>query len=297
MEKKKYFIITIDTEGDNLWEWREGTPIGTENAKYLSRFQNLCNQYQFKPTWLTNWEIVNDDFFVRFAKKHLDKKQCEIGMHLHAWNTPPYYELPSGENAVHPYLIEYPEEVMREKIITMTNIIEEKFGKRPVTHRAGRWGMNDTYFKLLHEQGYIADASITPYVNWASSVGQTPYFAGPDYSKETPVISKREGIIEIPVTTMLTEDKNRVLWLRPNRKNLDEMLYLIEQKYQSDSDYIMFMIHSSEMMPGGSPTFKTEGGIEILYEHLSVIFREIVKNYVGVGLEEYVTLHDNFTDL
>ena len=297
MGKNKYFIITIDTEGDNLWEWQEGTPMGTENAKYLSGFQKLCNQYQFKPTWLANWEMVNDDRFVAFAKEHLEKNQCEIGMHLHAWNTPPYYELPRGENAGLSYLMEYPEDVMRQKIITMTNIIEEKFGRRPVTHRAGRWGMNDIYFKLLREQGYIADCSITPYVNWGSSVGQTPYFAGPDYSGEKPAISFRQGVTEIPVTTLWSEEKNRVLWLRPNRKNLEEMIYLIEQYTNSDVDYLMFMLHSSEMMPGGSPTFRTEGGIEILYEHLDTIFKEISENYVGVGLEEYMTLHNNFADL
>lgn len=34
----KAFIITIDTEGDNLWNWEEGAPISTENAKYIPRF-------------------------------------------------------------------------------------------------------------------------------------------------------------------------------------------------------------------------------------------------------------------
>lgn len=296
MEKRKYFIITIDTEGDNLWEWQEGTPIGTENVTYLSRFQDLCSQYQFKPTWLANWEMVNDVRFVTLAKDCLEKEQCEIGMHLHAWNTPPFYELPRGENSGLPYLTEYPEEIMREKIITMTELIEKKFGKRPVTHRSGRWGMNDTYFKLLYEQGYIADCSITPYVDWASSTGQTPGTAGPDYSNEGTDISCRQGVIEIPVTILQAEG-NSTLWLRPNRRNLDQMLYVIEKNRQSENDYLMFMLHSSELMPGGSPTFKTEGGIERLYEHLEVIFKEISRNYTGVGLEEYMKLHDYFADL
>ena len=297
MKRSKYFIITIDTEGDNLWEWKEGTPIGTENVKYLSRFQELCSQYRFKPTWMSNWEMINDDRFVDFARDHLEKKECEIGMHLHAWNTPPFYELPRGENVGLPYLIEYPKDIMKEKIMTMTNAIEQKFGRRPVTHRSGRWAMNDSYFELLHEQGYIADCSVTPYVDWRTSIGQTPYFAGPDYSKELPVISVRNGIIEIPVTTLWSEEKNKALWLRPNRRNLEEMLYVIEQNYQSDKDYLMFMLHSSELMPGGSPTFKTEGGIERLYEHLYIIFKEISRYYMGVGLEEYMMLHNNFADL
>ena len=283
----KYFMITVDTEGDNLWEWKEGMPLLTKNTDFLPRFQDLCNTYHFIPTWFCNWEMVNDSKFVSFARENLENGQCEIGMHLHAWNTPPFYELPRGENAGLSYLIEYPADIMRQKVITMTDLIEEKLGIRPVTHRAGRWRMNDDYFRILHELGYAADCSVTPYVNWNTSVGQTPRFAGPDYSMEKPVISVRQGILEIPVTTLWSEKGSRAFWLRPNRKNLDEMLYLIERYVHSDCDYLMFMIHSSELMPGGSPTFKTEGGIEILYQHLEIIFEEIAKNYTGIGVREY----------
>lgn len=286
-QKNKYFMITIDTEGDNLWEWKEGMPLQTKNTDFLPRFQNLCNKYNFIPTWFCNWEMVNDPKFVSFAKENLKSRKCEVGMHLHAWNTPPYYELPRGEESGLPYLIEYPVDVMREKVITMTNLIETKLGIRPIVHRAGRWGMNDDYFRILSELGYIADCSVTPYVDWNSSVGQTPNFGGPDYSKEKPVISRRQGIIEIPLTTLWSEEKKKTFWLRPNRKNLDEMIFLIEQYAYSDCDYLMFMLHSSELMPGGSPTFKTEGGIELLYQHLEVIFNEIARKYTGVGVEEY----------
>lgn len=289
--REKYFIITIDTEGDNLWEWKEGSAIRTENTNYLPRFQKLCNTYHFIPTWFCNYEMINDERFVSFVKNHMSRGECEIGMHLHAWNTPPKYELLKAENGGLPYLIEYPVEVMRDKIITMTNLIELKLGKRPVTHRAGRWAMNEDYFKLLNEQGYLADASVTPYVNWLTSPGRTPGFPGPDYSKEKVEISIRNGVMEVPVSIIWSEEKNRPLWLRPNRINLEEMLYLINQFKDSDCDYLMFMIHSSELMPGGSPTFKNEGGIEKLYTHLEVIFEEISKYYVGIGLERYARIH------
>lgn len=286
---KKKFIITIDTEGDNLWGWNEGMPLRTENVQYLPRFQELCNQYNFIPTWLCNWEMVNDDRFVSFARKNLDKGMCSIGMHLHAWNTPPRFDsLPRHEKAGLPYLIEYPREIMEEKILRMTGIIEEKIGIRPIVHRAGRWAMNDDYFELLAECGYIADCSITPYINWKTSWGQTPGFEGPDYSNEEVKISKRKNVIEIPVTTLWDEERKKVFWLRPNRKNLNEMLQLIEFYQNSELDYLMFMLHSSELMPGGSPTFQTEGGIEILYKHLSIIFNTISKNYEGIGLDKYV---------
>lgn len=285
--KKKKFIITIDTEGDNLWGWKEGMPLHTENTLFIPRFQDLCEKYHFIPTWLCNWEMLNDDRFVNFARKKLQENKCAIGMHLHAWNTPPYYELPRHEKAGLPYLIEYPREIMEEKIKSMTSVIVDKLGVKPIVHRAGRWAMNDIYFELLSKYGYIADCSITPYVDWKNSYGQTPGFAGPNYYNEKVEISKRKGILEIPVTTLWNNENNKVLWLRPNRKNLEEMLYLIEWYKNSDYDYLMFMLHSSEMMPGGSPTFLSEGGIGILYEHLEVIFKEIAKFYDGIGLDEY----------
>ena len=64
----KYFIITIDTEGDNLWDWRIGKIINTENVSYLNRFQELCNTFSFKPVWLTNYEMLSDQRYVNFIK-------------------------------------------------------------------------------------------------------------------------------------------------------------------------------------------------------------------------------------
>ena len=45
----KYFIITVDTEGDNLWNYKLGDEVSTKNADYIPRFQRLCEKYGFKP--------------------------------------------------------------------------------------------------------------------------------------------------------------------------------------------------------------------------------------------------------
>ena len=60
----KSFIITIDTEGDNQWNTKQA--CYTENAKYIPRFQELCEKYGFKPTWLTNYEMARDPFYVEY---------------------------------------------------------------------------------------------------------------------------------------------------------------------------------------------------------------------------------------
>ncbi|VFS41716.1 lipopolysaccharide biosynthesis protein WalW [Enterobacter cancerogenus] len=64
--KKPAFIITIDTEGDNLWQ--NHRVIKTENARYLARFQSLCERFGFKPVWLTNYEMAIEPVFIAFAK-------------------------------------------------------------------------------------------------------------------------------------------------------------------------------------------------------------------------------------
>ena len=69
----KKFLITIDTESDNQWDY--DNPISTENAKFLPRFQELCERYKFKPTWLTNYEMANDDFFCHYMKEKQDAYQ------------------------------------------------------------------------------------------------------------------------------------------------------------------------------------------------------------------------------
>lgn len=311
---KKNFIITIDTEGDNLWEYTLNEKIETRNAAYLPRFQMLCNKYGYKPVYLSNYEMINSSMFIDFVSKEAELGNCEIGMHLHAWNTPPEYMLPNKQNnAGLPYLIEYPREIMEEKIDTMTDLIYQRTGYRPVSHRAGRWTMNQNYFDILIDHGYMVDCSITPYINWVSSKGYTQGSVGSDYRKSERksnyiyASSGKNRILEVPVTTYrkiipkvyqgegiksvlktaYSFADRKVIWLRPMVYNLKEMMRVIELNEQSDSDYLMFMIHSSELMPGGSPTFKNNEEIEELYKMIDIIFERIRESYIGVTLAQY----------
>ncbi len=304
----KNFIITIDTEGDNLWNWKAGEEIKTENTSYLQRFQDLCNRYGFKPTWLTNYEMINDPQYVEFIGRVEEEKTGELGMHLHAWNNPPLYELPLEQNGA-PYLIEYPAEIMEEKIVYLTNIIRERTGITPVSHRAGRWAMNDRYFQLLDKYGYRVDCSVTPGINWNSSAGQTLGACGSDYSRAAtkPYVVEGTSLLEVPVNVLKSHKafttsgagikermreiyhamRGQFLWLRPNGSNLRQMVYLLKKVELSKADYVMFMLHSSELMPGGSPTFATKEDIEKLYQDLDCLFARATEGFQGVCLRDY----------
>jgi len=53
------------------------------------------------------------------------------------------------------------------------------------------------------------------------------------------------------------------------------------------SAYIQFMLHSSELMAGGSPSFPDSRSIDRLYEHLEQIFAEAQADYRGATLSEF----------
>src|SRR6187551_2752046 len=146
------FIITVDTEGDNLWA--KPREITTYNAAYLPRFQSLCERFRFKPVYLTNYEMALSDAFVEFARDVIARDAGEVGMHLHAWNSPPLDPLTDDDFRCQPYLIEYPAPTMKEKIRILTRLLEDRFGQPMVSHRAGRWAFDGRYAAMLLDAGY-----------------------------------------------------------------------------------------------------------------------------------------------
>jgi hypothetical protein len=313
------YLITIDTEGDNQWSRSE--TITTNNSAFLPRFQTICEKYGLKPTYLTNYEMAICPVYRDFARDLLARGTGEVGMHLHSWNNPPIVPRTEDDFKHHPYLMEFSEPLIREKVAVMTDLLEDTFGGPIVSHRAGRWGFNDVYARVLIDRGYLVDCSVTPRVSWRSSAGAPDGLGGPDfrsfsdkaYYLDPHDISRagRSTLLEVPMTIhgpsgrfgskfhKLTTGKpkpfrvlaNRLFppinWLRPNGSNLNSMLRVQREVIESKADYAEFMLHSSEFMPGGSPSFPTNRDIERLYEHLEILFENASRFFDGATLNEF----------
>jgi hypothetical protein len=325
--RRPCFLITIDTEGDDLW----GAPrtITTRNSRFLARFQALCEEYGQRPTWLTDYEMAICPDFQRFGRDVLARGAGEIGMHLHAWNTPPLEPLTADDYACAPYLVEYPDRMIREKVRTMTALLEDTFGRKMLSHRAGRWAFDERYAAVLVEEGYQVDCSVTPGVSWRTTPGNPAGQGGTDYTRfpsgaywmdptdisrpgdspllqlpvtivslETPLGRRARAVLERvpgalrPVTrvprAVLNRTQPRAAWLRPTGRNRAMMLRVVDQVLAEGRDYAEFMLHSSEFMPGGSPTFRTEASIEQLYADLRALFEHVKGRFVGATLTEYL---------
>ncbi len=301
---KPFFLVTVDTEGDNLWA--RPREITTRNAEFLPRFQALCERYGLRPTYLVTYEMARSPAFQEFGRDLLHRRAGEIGAHPHAWNNPPLVPLTSDDLRFQPYLMEYPEPVMAQKLRVLTELLEDTFGVPMRSHRAGRWGLNETYARLLVQQGYLVDCSVTPHLSWRGHRGAPHGPGGPDYRgfPEDPYfvdledISRpgRSPLLEVPMTVVpsglpslgvwreragslpiVRRALNRFLppvyWLRPDRRNLAHMLRLVRQAAERARPHLEFMVHSSELMPGGSPLFPTADHVERLYRDLEVLFR------------------------
>lgn len=317
------FFITIDTEGDDLWSAPRA--IATRNAAYLPRFQSLCERYRYKPVYLTNYEMAMSEAFVEFARDALARGACEVGMHLHAWNSPPIDPLTRDDYAYQPYLVEYPDEVMREKIKVMTRLLEDRFDRAMVSHRAGRWAFDARYARMLADEGYRVDCSVTPGVDWSGNPGAPLGRGGTDYTRfpDRPYFLDPADIsvpgagplLEVPMTIrasllyrsvplayripLVRRAANRVspalAWLcpvqaslrAPVQRNLDVMLEVARARRAEGATHMEFMLHSSELMPGGSPSFRTRSDIERLYAGLEALFEELAGWCRGMTLGEF----------
>ena len=312
------FLITIDTEGDDLWS--APRRITTRNSEYLPRFQSLCESFGLRPTWLTNYEMAVCPRYREFANDVIRRGVGEIGMHLHAWNSPPLTPLTDDDFHHLPYLIEYPESVIVDKVEFLTDLLEDAFGVKMVSHRAGRWALNEAYARALVARGYSVDCSVTPLVSWKAQRGKPDGAGGTDYRAFParaywldPIDISRPGegpLLEVPMTILGPAGAGRLLhrtlgkgpkplravanrlyppirWLRPKGGNLRTMLSILDDGVVSGADYVEFMLHSSEFMPGGSPTFRTPDSIERLYDDLAALFEAAGRRFRGATLAEY----------
>ncbi len=302
---KKKFIITIDTEGDYIWNrktWSRNSikhRITVRNGAYLERFQRLCEKYDLKPTYLVDYEMTTSEPFVEMAKDGLKRGTLEIGMHMHGWTAPPYYELKRGTKSGgnHPYIGEYPKDIMDEKVHLLTDKLTEVFEINPKSHRSGRWYLDSRYIGILRKYGYTSDCSVTPGIDWRSNQGLTDGSHGIDYSKYPSFAYEmdrfrlgkqgKSGMMEVPVNTGWRD--GRLVQLRPYRHNIGDMLWLVGKRKGEDCDYLEFMLHSSELMRAGSPNFLTDRDIDVLYEDMERLFKEISNDYKGETLSDYVS--------
>ncbi len=118
-----------------------------------------------------SYPVATDEKSISFLREILGRNRCEIGLHCHLWNTPPFEEEIIIRNSM---LCNLPYEILQNKIKTLHEAIIEAFKLVPTCFRAGRWGFGAMVALCIHKFGYRVDNSVIRFF-------QGTDYEGPDF--------------------------------------------------------------------------------------------------------------------
>lgn len=178
-------VVSIDTEEDNWEPARENVKV--TNIRALPSLQRTFESFGIRPTYFTSYQVARVGWAAALLRDIASKGAAEIGAHLHPWNTPPTTEPMQPFNTMMKNLSD---ELQEEKVAVLTDAIGGIVGRRPISFRAGRFGLGATGARILAKRGYAVDSSVTPFLDWRR------YDCGPDY-RDAPLHVYRPSLTDV----------------------------------------------------------------------------------------------------
>ena len=167
-------VVVVDTEAEFDWvssSSRRGA--GVTAVKALRQVQAIFERYNVRPTFVVDYPISTIPEGYEIIRDFYQSGFCEVGAHLHPWDTPPFVEEITNRNS---YPGNLAPEVEREKLVRLTAAIVQNIGVQPRIYKAGRYGMGLATPQILVELGYEIDASVLPGTDLRRELG-------PNFSK------------------------------------------------------------------------------------------------------------------
>jgi peptidoglycan/xylan/chitin deacetylase (PgdA/CDA1 family) len=308
-------LFTIDVEED-MPGWQITDPISVSNVAALPRLAELCAQLGVRATYLCTYPVATTPESAAILRLLHTRGDCEIGAHLHAWNTPPFQGVPGreGDERGHTYYqFELGPERFRAKLEVLDRAVAAISGTRPRSFRAGRFGIDAATLRELVAMGYEVDTSVAPLEEFRADRGpdfrrapQHPYRPARDDVKkrgdlpivEIPVsvaLSRRlpaalqSAYVHIPSFTrlrgLLSRDYLNLLdfaWLYPVRFDLERMQKAARTLVAGGSPVLNVFLHSSELVPGKSGRVHTRDDVEQVFERLAGILETCLEEFDAV---------------
>lgn len=309
-------LISVDTEPDNQWDPNLRKIPQFANIYELGKLQRLFDKFSAKPTYLVTYSVIKSDAAV-VLKDIAKSVDCEIGTHLHAWETPPFDSSLKGDGS---YLHQYPLSIQQQKMANVDTLITESFGKKPVTYRAGRYSFDKNTLALLGELGYFVDTSVTPGISWENDGGTNfKKFCLKDCFFQ---IEGKEDLLEVPVTIKIETNfpclakimylnmpnwthaegvlrriaDFNIFWLDPSFNTYEDMRWVCDTLLAEGSRCLNIMFHSSVIIPGGSPYTANEPKTNEFFIRLERLLDYLlhVRKLQSITLAEFYEYRKNY---
>ena len=273
----KTYVLTIDVEIDAGPKWKTSNPATYEGVyRGIPLLQHLCESYGVKPVYLISPAVLVDAQSVDLLKS-LDRRNCELGTHLHGEYIAPTAKFPGPDfSGCDPQKMqcEYEKEIEFEKLRNLTRQFTDLFGYAPMTCRAGRFGARGWTLDCLERLGYTHDTSVTPFRNWndiadfSTATTLSPYHP----SKDNICLRGDSHILEVPVS--ITPELE---WLRPTVRKFSDFTRCrnVIDWYESHvtPTVLCSMFHNVELVPEKSPYCRTDEDCQELLRRVEQTFR------------------------
>lgn len=281
-------VVSIDTEVDKGPDWRIADPPSFRSVVdgIPNVLSPLFDRYGAVPTYLLSPEVIENDGAAAVLAGL--GSRAELGTHLHAQFVEPDRELwpatMGGLDAAH-IQSQYPRGVEEAKLRALTETFAARFGHRPSSFRAGRYGSSSHTLEILARLGYAVDSSVTPGLMWRYKEGLVDYRGwqvGPQVV-DTPAgpivelpVSVRPGSGLAGIVQRLPPLGRRVVgkalgrraafaWLRPSWARPGELAAYVAA---SNEPVLVAMFHSMEIVPGASPYASDASGVDRIVRSL-----------------------------
>lgn len=162
-------MIVVDTEEE--FQWRQPHDPGNvsvEAMKHVHRLHEIVDRFGARPCYVVDYPVASQQQGFEPLLELAASQRCEVGAHLHPWVNPPMRETIDVLNS---YPGNLPAALERDKLAVLTETIEQAFGRRPETYKAGRYGVGANTFAILEALGYRIDLSPTPTFDYSADGG------------------------------------------------------------------------------------------------------------------------------
>jgi len=190
-------VVAIDTEAEFDWNGpflRAHTSV--RNVRNQTMAQEIFDRFGVRPVYLVDYAVATQAEGYLPLREISQSGRCEIGAHLHPWITPPFAEELSDRTSFSHHL---PVRLQQEKLSRLTEAIMSNFGVRPISYRAGRYGVGEEIAEILATLDYQIDMSVQPGIDMRR-------LHGPDFRRglDRPYwFGRGWPLLEIPATPSL----------------------------------------------------------------------------------------------
>ncbi|RDE07431.1 polysaccharide deacetylase family protein [Sphingomonas aracearum] len=276
------FTVFVDTEEE--FDWR--APLSRGNRQVTAMRAIPAAHARFAEwavplTYMADHPAVAEPAGADILRGVLADGRSAIGAQLHAWVTPPFAETLTPANS---FAGNLPEGLEAAKLDALTSAITEATGAAPIAFRAGRYGLGRNSLRLLAERGYRLDSSVRAYYDYGGE-------GGPDFRSIGNAAFWRDGILELPFTTLFTgrarvggtrlfDQLGRVprgrgiaarlgllsrVSLTPEDMPLSDVLEAIAVADGEGLRMLNFAFHSPSLAPGHTPYVRDAGDLRLFW--------------------------------